>query len=940
MSPVHCGNDPRRDRVRAHAENGLDYVEVALTDEHGRRLSQPVLSVFFLGKAPADPITAANVRLEGGRRIAAADIRIVDVEVVRQKDPELDDTLLVTVSQAGDWSPYTLRLVEAEDGYPTEREFPGFDQRYGRVTFSFTAGCATDLDCQTPPVCPPVVREEPEISYLAKDYASFRQLILDRLSLVMPEWRERHVPDIEIALVELLAYVGDYLSYQQDAVATEAYLATARQRISVRRHARLVDYAMHEGCNARAWIAIDTAGDVSLARDDVFFVTGHNDALAVSGTVLTVGDLSRVPRGTYEVFEPLRDRTGTTIDLYFAHNTIRFYTWGSDVRCIEKDATSATLRDSFVDAPKPPDPKTTARKQAVQAVAPAPQRALHLKPGDVLLFEEVIGPKTGDTADADPRHRHAVRLTKVEPGVDLLFTPPVPIVTVEWAPEDRLPFPLCLTAVPDIPGCPVLCDITVAHGNVVLVDHGERVDDEPLGVVDVVQTQRCECDGEAADPVSRTVPLTPVLKKSPVTFAQELVPMTPAARVLGQDPRLAMPEVHVIAVPAIETESGELVPLVDVAELDDPARAAALVQELRTPADARYRFLRALLPSALAQAIDALNPAAPPPATVVRQVALAIAAVWETWTVVRDLLESTGDDRDVVVEIDNEQRAHLRFGDGDLGHAPAPGSTFVASYRVGNGAAGNVGAEAISRVVFRRTFDDAIQRVRNPLAAQGGIEPELVDDVRLLAPTALRQDIQRAVTAEDYAALALRDFADAVQRAAGTLQWTGSWYEAHVAIDPLGTDQEQRGLERAIDHRLSRYRRIGHDLAVRPAEYVPLDIELTVCVEPHYLRGHVEGDLLAVFSNQRLPDGRLGFFHPDRLTFGDDIFLSALVAVAQAVTGVASVQVTRLQRRFNVADDEIENGVLELGPAEIAQVDNDPNFPEHGRFALVMKGGR
>src|SRR3712207_7620689 len=49
-------------------------------------------------------------------------------------------------------------------------------------------------------------------------------------------------------LVELLAYTGDYLSYYQDAVATEAYLETARRRISVRRHVRLIDYPMHEGC--------------------------------------------------------------------------------------------------------------------------------------------------------------------------------------------------------------------------------------------------------------------------------------------------------------------------------------------------------------------------------------------------------------------------------------------------------------------------------------------------------------------------------------------------------------------------------------------------------------------------------------------------------------------------------------------------------------------
>ena len=42
-----------------------------------------------------------------------------------------------------------------------------------------------------------------------------------------------------MVLIELLAYAGDQLSYQQDAVANEAYLDSARQRVSVRRHARL-----------------------------------------------------------------------------------------------------------------------------------------------------------------------------------------------------------------------------------------------------------------------------------------------------------------------------------------------------------------------------------------------------------------------------------------------------------------------------------------------------------------------------------------------------------------------------------------------------------------------------------------------------------------------------------------------------------------------------
>ena len=78
--------------------------------------------------------------------------------------------------------------------------------------------------------------------------------MLDRLNQLVPSWGGTSEADIGVALAELIAYVGDQLSYQQDAVATEAYLETARSRISLRRHARLVDYHVHDGCNARAWM--------------------------------------------------------------------------------------------------------------------------------------------------------------------------------------------------------------------------------------------------------------------------------------------------------------------------------------------------------------------------------------------------------------------------------------------------------------------------------------------------------------------------------------------------------------------------------------------------------------------------------------------------------------------------------------------------------------
>jgi hypothetical protein len=95
-----------------------------------------------------------------------------------------------------------------------------------------------------------------------------------------------------------------------------------------------------------------------------------------------------------------------------------------------------------------------------------------------------------------------------------------------------------------------------------------------------------------------------------------------------------------------------------------------------------------------------------------------------------------------------------------------------------------------------------------------------------------------------------------------------------------------------------------------------------------------------VFSNRILPSGRLGFFHPDKLTFGGGIYLSELVAAAQAVTGVESVVVNTLQRLYEGDGGELQTGILQLGPLEVARLDNDPSFPEHGRFLLEVRGER
>jgi hypothetical protein len=940
-------DDRRRAAVRQKTGwNGLDYLDVS-TD-------QRTLTVYFLGKAPEQlrrqesedgdahrKRLLQSVRIEGGRRVR--DIEVTDVAVhevrdirTRQVDPERDDWMTVRLNKYGDFSTYTLRLVDVEN----------IDPHYDHIDFSFKVDCPSDLDCAPADTCPPVALDEPYIDYLAKDYNSFRQLILDRLALIMPNWKETHIPDIGITLVELLAYVGDHLSYYQDAVATEAYLDTARQRISVRRHARLVDYRMHEGCNARAWVCVATDRDLELDPTQVFFTTRSKDPLLSSSGVLSANALQSISGQKYEAFEPM---TTEKIRLYTDHSEVQFYTWGQRESCLPRGATSATLVDGYKEPGQTEITQSAAQRSLTTNTeaneTPAPQRKLDLQVGDVLIFEEVIGPRTGNRADANLSHRHAVRLTSITIGEDTLPDRPVPLVEIEWDKEDALPFPLCISAITDAShGCRYVENISVARGNVILVDHGWTLPPEDLGVVPCTSSEmECDCADHPTEITFTAGQFRPVLAKSPLTFRQllaESASHVPARRMLRQNPRQALPQlIEMRSIPpAFATTCDELQPLFHPADLRD---ATALISSLRENDRPAAQALRARLSAETLEMLDGLEDNGSIPNEVIQALRADLEQILVTWSAQYDLLSSNPNDPHFVVEMDNNGRAHLRFGNDELGSLPEAGSAFFASYRIGNGMAGNVGAEAISHLGLRNmTLSGAQITVRNPLPAQGGTEPEPIAEVKLFAPSAFRKPLRRAITASDYADLVQRDFQEQVQRAAGALTWTGSWYEARVAVDPLGSGEADPSFLEGVHKNLYRYRRIGHDVGVMQAQYVPLEIEMVVCVLPRYLRGHVEAALLDVFSNRVLPNGRRGVFHPDNLTFGEGIYLSKLVAAAQSVTGVESVAVTKLRRLNERENGELKAGLLQLGPLEVARLDNDPSFPEHGSLVLDVRGDR
>ena len=840
-----CCSERRRDVIRGNTRfNGIDYLEV-LDDASVPSADRQRVLMLHLINPVQGTLTSANMGIDGGERVR-------NIQVLRVDSTMQPEVLSVRVNMPGDFSIYTLRLVlDADHTQPP----PGYDAILSSVEFSFKIECSNDFDCQDSSACPPRQDNAPVINYLARDYSSYRRVMLDRLSLLIPQWQERHPADAGIALVELLAYTADYLSYQQDVIATEAYIGTARRRISVRRHARFVDYAIQEGSNARAWLHFTVNSDTVLPEHTQVLTRITSQA---QQTLLHPGshEYQQALQLGVEVFETMEET-----QLYNAHNTLSFYTWGEQDCCLSAGATSATLLGTLPD----------------------------LQVNDVLIFQERLGPHAGAPGDADPSHRYAVRLTEVTASSDpiggLFLSPPldlpVAVTEIAWDPADALPFPLCLTSHSDEEhGSQLLTDVSVALGNIALADHGRSVS-EPLGYVPAPTLARVQPGSDPCQPSTQVwdAPrFRPRLSNGPLTQVGQVTKLITSSGVVGGAARQISQSVpfdpQAPAQSAMQWDPSSAVPSINVTDSDG-----------------------------------------------------------QSWSVQPDLLNSDAFAHDFVAEIDDEGLAVLRFGDDVYGMRPKPSTNaqplpWQASYRIGNGIAGNVGAETLAHIV---SYDSALVSVTNPLAAQGGIEAESLEHVRQNAPVAFRIQ-ERAVTLDDYASVAMRHAG--IQRAVASFVWTGSWRTVFLTIERTGGLEVDDAFKSEMRQFMERYRMAGQDIEISAPHYVALEITIGVCLKPGYFWSDVETALLATFGTGILPDGRRGLFYPDNFTFGQSVYLSQLYAAAQDTPGVALVEIPVFQRFGLPNTNAVNSGHLDMERLEIARLENDPNFPERGVLHL------
>jgi hypothetical protein len=831
---LHCDVDTSRDQVAEHAfVNGIDFLEV-VTEPAAE--NQRVLWVSFIPKP--DPAHEASLEalLDDIVLLHQNDPKVVTIDggvrvrgILVEELTRVERRLRIRVDQPGDFSDYTLTIHRVfglgdDPSNPPAKLHPA----YASVVFNFKAGCPSRFDCRGGE-CAPGATAAPAINidYLARDYASFRQSLLDLIPSLHPDWIERNPADLGITLVELMAYAADHLSYYQDAVANEAFLATARQRISVRRHARLIDYAMHDGASARLFVFVEVAlGGAGIIRDGTPIVTRITTPIAgkeaphpevITDTYVSLDAAARAAQAVFEVFggrllNEKKNLRGLPVDP--ALNELTLYRWGRTNCCLPRGSTRADVRAGV---------------------------ATLLQPGDLVLFEET-------SVDADPEHRQVVRLIAVEELFDPL-TPNTQLTRLIWHEEDALRFPLCVNG-QDAP-------IGVARGNILLADHGRSIPAEwhpaqPGGLEEGIAPRR--------DRAYRFF-----LEEGPLSYRVETTREISVASLLLTDPHVTTPQIAV----AVES-GGDLTP----------------------------------------------------------------------WSPQPDLLSSFSTSPHFAVETDNDGRAMIRFGDGTAGMAPPKGVYIRSSYRVGVGRSGNVGSGALAHILHAPPSDPEpgevfpdVDALRNPLPSWGGVPPETLDEVRLTAPATLRTRSDRAVTEDDYARAAMLH--PQVSKAVATLRWTGTWHTVFVTIDPKGRLETTEKLQESVKEWLTGVLQTGYDLEIDPPAYVPVELEVDVCVKPGHFRSDVEKDVLAALASSGS-----GFFHPDRFTFGQPLYLSQIYAAVMKVEGVAAVEVTALHRYGDGPAGELARGALTVGRTEVIRLDNDPNFPDNGVLRILTGSGK
>jgi predicted phage baseplate assembly protein len=245
------------------------------------------------------------------------------------------------------------------------------------------------------------------------------------------------------------------------------------------------------------------------------------------------------------------------------------------------------------------------------------------------------------------------------------------------------------------------------------------------------------------------------------------------------------------------------------------------------------------------------------------------------WHEVRSLFDAGPREQVYVVCTDPDGRIRVQFGDGVTGaRLPSGTGNVTATYRVGTGRPGMVGA---NRITLLTTRPLGVRSVTNPLGTDLAADPESTQDMRRGIPrTALTLD--RVVSLVDYAEAA-RSFAG-IAKATARSVWEGEARVVRITVAAAGGLAVDKDTRQALVDSLATadpFQRL------RVYSYTPVRLGVTAVVvaapgwDSEPVRTAIEATLRDTFSF-------------DRRDFEQPLGAGAIEAAIQGVPGVLGVQ--------------------------------------------------
>ena len=170
-----------------------------------------------------------------------------------------------------------------------------------------------------------------EIDFQSYDFQTIRKAMVDYLREFYPEDFNDFIESSEyVALIDLIAYIAQSLSFRSDLNARENFLETAERRDSILRLARMLNYTPKRAQIARGMLKVDSVQTTenifdsngnNLANTEIFWADETNpDFLEQFTTVMNSATVKTQRFGA----PSLRTTVGgIKIEEYNSHNTSR-----------------------------------------------------------------------------------------------------------------------------------------------------------------------------------------------------------------------------------------------------------------------------------------------------------------------------------------------------------------------------------------------------------------------------------------------------------------------------------------------------------------------------------------------------------------------------------------------------------------------------------------